>query len=386
MPPNRRHKVSLGFLIMSLNSRFGAIVFIALCLGMSTGCTRGPSAEADAAGGNKKDGAVPVEVAPVQLGDIEATVRSAYYLEAEENVKVLSRTSNRVAKLLVEEGDRVELGQLLAQLEDGIQRTQFEKAQVRVDKAREEYTRQKSLFDQSLISEEVFKNAQFELRQLELALDDARRDLDYTRVQAPISGTIVARLVNLGDLVSLNQHVFDLVDMSSLVARIYVPEQELSRIVVGQPARVTSTAMGDQVFDGFVKRIAPVVESRSGTVKVTVGFHAVGPLRPGMYVSVDIVTAKRSDAILIPKRAIVYDGEQMFVFRWRDGDLVERIRVMPNLVEEENVEPVSGIAVGDLIVVAGQSGLKDGARVRVLVTGESGVPGPGNTGEPAGHE
>jgi membrane fusion protein, multidrug efflux system len=286
----------------------------------------------------------------------------------------------------VEEGDRVELGQLLAQLEDGIQRTQFEKAQVRVDKAREEYTRQKSLFDQSLISEEVFKNAQFELRQLELALDDARRDLDYTRVQAPISGTIVARLVNLGDLVSLNQHVFDLVDMSSLVARIYVPEQELSRIVVGQPARVTSTAMGDQVFDGFVKRIAPVVESRSGTVKVTVGFHAVGPLRPGMYVSVDIVTAKRSDAILIPKRAIVYDGEQMFVFRWRDGDLVERIRVMPNLVEEENVEPVSGIAVGDLIVVAGQSGLKDGARVRVLVTGESGVPGPGNTGEPAGHE
>ncbi|MCF7762697.1 MAG: efflux RND transporter periplasmic adaptor subunit [Verrucomicrobia bacterium] len=371
---------------MSVNSRFGAIVLLMWCLGMGTGCGRAPSVEPGAVGGDKKDGAVPVEVAPVRLGEIEATVRSAYYLEAEENVKVLSRTSNRVVKLLVEEGDRVESGQLLAQLEDGIQRTQFEKAQVRVDKAREEYTRQKSLFDQSLISEEVYKNAQFELRQLELALEDARRDLDYTQVRAPISGTIAARLVNLGDLVSLNQHLFDLVDMSSLVARIYVPEQEMPRIAVGQPARVVSTAAGDQVFDGFVKRIAPVVESRSGTVKVTVGFHDVAGLRPGMYVTVDIVTAKRPDAILIPKRAIVYDGEQMFVFRLKDGDVVERVRLAPNLVEEENVEPVSGFAVGDLIVVAGQSGLKDGARVRVLVTGEADVPSLGNTGETAGRE
>jgi membrane fusion protein, multidrug efflux system len=105
-----------------------------------------------------------------------------------------------------------------------------------------------------------------------------------------------------------------------------------------------------------------------------------------MYVTVDIVTAKRPDAILIPKRAIVYDGEQMFVFRLKDGDVVERVRLAPNLVEEENVEPVSGFAVGDLIVVAGQSGLKDGARVRVLVTGEADVPSLGNTGETAGRE
>jgi len=196
-------------------------------------------------------------------------------------------------------------------------------------------------------------------------MDDARRQLEYTEVRAPIAGTISARLVNLGDLVNVNQHLFDLVDFNSIVARVYLPEKELSSLAVGQPVRVTSTALPGVEFAGHVKRIAPVVESKTGTVKVTVGFTEVGQLRPGMYVEVAIVTATRDDALLISKRSLVYDADQIFAYRLGTNRTVERVLVEPRLADRDNLEPARGFSEGDQLVVAGQTGLKDGASVRL---------------------
>jgi membrane fusion protein (multidrug efflux system) len=339
---------------------FAAIVAVSLCL---LGC-RKSSASSDAAK-NAKDQAVPVEVASITCGGIEATIKNSTHLEAEEEVKIFARTSNRTTELLVEEGDLVKKDQLLLRLDNDIQKTARSKAQVRLDKAREEFARQKALFDQKLVSEQVFNDAQFELKQLQLAFDDAQRELEYTEVRAPIAGTISRRLVKYGDLVNLNQHLFDIVDFHSMVARIYVPEKNLSDLRLDLPARVSTTSLAKTEFTGYVKRIAPVVESKTGTVKVTIGFKEIGPLRPGMYVDVELVTAKRPDAILISKRALVYDGELSYVFRLLPDRRVERVVVEARVADKLNVEPVSGFKQGDQIVIAGQTGLKDGAKVRL---------------------
>jgi membrane fusion protein (multidrug efflux system) len=128
---------------------------------------------------------------------------------------------------------------------------------------------------------------------------------------------------------------------------------------------VTATPFGDQEFMGYVKRIAPVVESKTGTVKVTIGLREIGELRPGMYVDVELITAKRADALLITKRALLYDGELSYVFRLLPERKVERVVVEPRIADKLNIEPASGFEEGDQIVVAGQTGLKDGAKVRL---------------------
>jgi membrane fusion protein, multidrug efflux system len=355
-------------------------VALGLCLG--AGCGRGPFERTQARDNNPRpDPAVPVEVAQVARGTIESTVKSTAHLEAEAEVKVIARTSNRVTALLVEEGDLVKKGRLLVRLEDDIQRTQLGKAEARAERARQEFARQQSLHDQSLISEQAFRDAQFELRQLELALEDALRELAYTEVRAPIDGTISRRLVRYGDLVNVNQHLFDLVDFDSIVARVHVPERHLAELRPGLPARVTSLALGDRVFDGKVQLIAPVIDARTGLVKVTVGFDDVGLLRPGMFVDVEIVTATRRDALLISKRSVVYDGDQYFVYRMAPDRKVERIPLRPRLMDRDSIEPLDGFAEGDWIVIAGQTGLKDGARVRLPED-----PEPGQTTESADSE
>lgn len=346
---------------LAYTGRLAAVVAIAVCL---TGCRKGP-ADAKDAKKDAKDEALPVEVMTLTRGGIEATLRNSTHLEAEEEVKVFARTANRVTELLVEEGDLVKKDQVLLRLDNDIQKTAYGKAEASLEKGRQDFEREKTLFEQKLISEQLFNNAKHDLRQFELAYEDAKRGLEYTEVRAPIAGTISQRLVKLGDLVKLNQHLFDIVDFHSMVARTYLPEKSLPDLRLDQPARVTATPFGTREFTGYVKRIAPIVESKTGTVKVTIGFKEVGPLRPGMYVDVELVTAKRSDALLLTKRALLYDGELSYVFRLLPERKVERVLVEPKIADKLNVEPVSGFKEGDQIVVAGQTGLKDGAKVRL---------------------
>lgn len=332
--------------------------------GLLAGCGKSPFSRTQAEDKPKPEPAIPVEVAAIARGPIEGIVKGTAHLEAEAEVKVFARTSNRVTDLLTEEGQLVEKGAVLLRLEDDLQQTQVSKAEVRLEKAAMEFQRQKALFEQNLISEQVFHDAQFELKQLELALEDARRELEYTVVRAPIAGTVTRRMVKYGDLVNVNQHLFDIVDFQSMVARVYVPEREMSLLQVGQTARVSASAAGPQAYPAHVERIAPVVESKTGLVKVTVAFKEIGLLRPGMYVDVEIVTASR-DALLISKRSLVYDGDQLYVYRLLPERRVERVLLEPRLSDRVHVEPANGFAEGDLIVVAGQSGLKDAARVRL---------------------
>jgi len=313
----------------------------------------------------KKVEKIPVETADLKLGPIESTLKSTTHLEAEESVQILARTTNPVKTLLVEEGDEVEKNQLLIELEDDSQRVNLSKAQNEVQKAKLEFERQESLFKKDLISDQDFSEIKYALLQKELALEDAKRELEYTKVRAPIAGTITARYIKVGDQVNINQHLFDLIEFDSIVALTYLPETQLSFLELGQKARIQTAALGNRVYDGQVKRIAPIVDRKTGTVKVTIGVGNQPGLKPGMYVDVELILRTNPTALLIPKRALTYDADQMFVFKLNEDRTVTRCLVVPKLSDKYFIEPMDGFVAGDIIVVAGQSGLKDGSLVRL---------------------
>jgi membrane fusion protein, multidrug efflux system len=340
---------------------------------------------------------VPVETVRLGRGAIEAVLRFSTNLEAESEVQVFSEAARRVVELKVEEGDRVRKGQLLLQLQDDEQKSELAKVESQLRKARREYQRQQSLFQQSLISEQAMNEATYEVEQLELAVEGARYMVRDTEVRAPIAGTVTGRHVNLGDHVTVNQHLFDLVDFDTIVARVYVPENNLAELEVGQEARLYASSLSEagpgsgddapaaaspaegrtaEAWVGKVARIAPIVDPRSGTVKVTVAIPRNQGLLPGMYVEVELVTDVHDNALLVPKRAVIYDDNQAFLYRLTgapaagtpdvEGLRAERLRIDVWLEDRENIEPAPGseLQVGDEIVVAGQAGLKSGVEVR----------------------
>ncbi|HEX9799131.1 MAG TPA: efflux RND transporter periplasmic adaptor subunit [Thermoanaerobaculia bacterium] len=340
----------------------------ALALVASAGC-QGRGNASEKAGEEKKVAEVPVEVAALGRGPIEQILRFSAHLETERDVEVRSEAARKVVSLLVEEGAVVAKGAPLVRLESDEQTTALARTRSQLEKARWEHERQAKLFAEQMLSEQEITRSRYDLEQLDLALADAERELSYTVVRAPIAGTVARRLVRVGDRISPNQHLFDLVDLDSLVALVYVPEKELGRIAVGQQARLAPPADPDLRYRGVVDRISPVVDPKSGTVKVTVSVPYATGLRPGMFLEVELVTAVESDALLVPKRALVQDGTLTAVWRLVDGGTVERVWVEPVLEDREQITVSGGLAAGDRVVVAGLAGLKPGAKVKVLGAG-----------------
>jgi len=344
----------------------GVLGVLALGVSCSIGDTDAKTwREGEKAQKDRKEEAVPVEIVALGRGEIEAVLRLSSNLEAERAVQVFAEAPRRVTELLVEEGNPVTRGQMLVRLQDEEQTSAVAKAEIALEQSRRDFARTKELYEQKLVTEELFTEAGYTVKRNEIALEDARRELSYTQVRAPIAGVVTERLVNLGDHVTVNQPLFRIVDFDSIVARIFVPEKDMVRLEKGQPARLRADALGGATFSGHIDRISPVVDPGTGTVKVTVATPRQAGLRPGMYVEVELVTAVHDDALLVPKRALVYDNDQAFVFRLKEERRVERLRLQALLEDADNVEPEGGVAAGDQIVVAGQSGLKDGALVRL---------------------
>ena len=311
-----------------------------------------------------------VELEAIKRGPIEALLERSAPLEAEAQVQVLARTQNPAVELLVEKGDKVEKGQVLLRLEDDRQQTDFATSLTQLEQAKIDLARKQNLYDQNLISETEYLTAKFSFTQAELRHENNKRQLEYTEVRAPIKGTITSRTVKVGDSVNMGTPIFQIIDLESTVALIHVPEQYLPRLKPGMEARLTSTTYEDQVYPGYVKRISPIVEARAGTVEVVVALKDLGPLRPGMWVDVELVLETKEDALLIPKRAIVYDNDQTYAFKsFTDPSGVKRAKrflVESVNIDKEHIEPRENFAEGDQIVVAGQVGLKDLAPIRVI--------------------
>lgn len=313
----------------------------------------------------KKERGVPVDVTKIGRGKIEDVIKASNHLEAEQEVRVLSRAANQVVELLVEEGDQVKKDQVLLRLEDTDQRLAYKKTLSQLNQAKSNFARTEKMFKDELVPQKDYDDEKHRLDQLQVSVEEAERQVDFTEIKAPIAGTITTRLAKVGDHINNGQHLFDIIDFESIVARVYVPERHLGNLEIDQSVRVVAKSQADKVFEGYVKRIAPIVDKGSGTVKVTVGVRTRGELRPGMYVDAELVVATHPEALLIPKRAIVYGGDQMFVYLLQPKRRVKRALVEPLLSDRDHVEPKEGFNEGDEIIIAGQTGLRDDALVEL---------------------
>ena len=290
-----------------------------LCSLVIAGCNSGEWKEKSSKDKSKKQSKakpVLVELAEVNVGPIEKVLERSAPLEAEAQVQVNARTSNPAVDLLVEEGDKVKKGQILLRLENDRQKNDFDSAKSLLDKEQIDFLRQENLYKDNLISEQEYRNAKFSLSQRQLSFEEAQRQFEYTEVRAPIDGTITMRDVKVGDQVSSGGTIFEIIDFESTVAVIHVPEQYLPELKPNMEARLISSTLGaDNIIPAYVKRISPIVEARAGTVKVTVGVNELGALRPGMWVDVELVLNTKREAILIPKKSIIYDNDQTYAFK-----------------------------------------------------------------------
>jgi membrane fusion protein (multidrug efflux system) len=293
-----------------------------------------------------------------------------------------------------------------------------------VDRLQGQYSEMKQLAARGAVSDRELSDLAFNLRNARTSLREAAATHGQTRLTAPFDGVVAARDVRVGELAGGSTAAFRVVDLHQLRVVAQVPERDLSRVALDQPAVLTS-AYDDAVSStGVVRRIAPVVDSQSGTFRVTIEVASEQTaLRPGQYVGIDIEVDRKVDVTVVPASAIVYEAGAPVVYVYdvateedlkpatpmggmggwgggdndagEDGDAAEgeawwaglfggsgdaedaeekedpadvfvarRRPVEIGLGDDDVSEILSGVEVGDRVVTVGQSHLRDGVRLR----------------------
>jgi RND family efflux transporter MFP subunit len=299
------------------------------------------------------------------VGTISAFTAATANLVAEDEVKVVAEAEGKVVKLLVEEGDDVSRGQTLVQIDPGDAALAVQKAEIGLKNAELNLERSSHMDREKLISPQDLDKVRYERDVAAQALAEARHRLRKTTVVAPFSGRITVRTVNLGQTLKVGDELFTLADFDPLVARIFLPEREVLDLAPGQDVRIALRAREETRFAGRIRQISPVVDAASGTVKVTV--EAVRPpagVRPGAFVSVEVLRETRPGALLVPRQAIVRELQEAYVFV-ADGAVARRRAIETGLEERERIEVTKGLVAGEQVVTSGQGALKDQAAIAV---------------------
>lgn len=327
----------------------------------------GKSAKAEAKTEEKKKAPVPVSVAAVETGTVSSYIRSTANLASDNEVKVLTESDGRIARLYVDEGDWVSKGQTLATLDREDTGIDLAKRQVKSENTRLNYERGERMLREGLISQETFEKLRMEDEMSRQEVAEARYRIGKTAIRAPFSGRITSRIVEQGQHLRAGEELFNLADFDPLVAYIHLPEREVLGLKPGREARITLKADEAVQFRGRIRQISPVVDPATGTVKVTV--EAVNPLpaavRPGGFVTIDIVRESRPDAVLLPRQAVLRELQSAHVFVAKNG-IAEKRPVQLGLEEGELIEVLGGVKPGERVIVAGQGSLKQGSPVEIL--------------------
>ncbi|KQZ67785.1 MULTISPECIES: efflux RND transporter periplasmic adaptor subunit [unclassified Lysobacter] len=331
-----------------------------------TACKGGGGAgEAQAKAGEKAPDAVPVEVAQASRRAISASYTGTAPLEPRGESQVVAKTSGVALNVMAEEGQVVRAGQTLVRLDSARSELQVAQTSAQMRKLEANFARSKQLAEQRLLSANDNDQLRYDLENARAANRLANLELSYANVQAPISGVIASRSIKTGNFVQINTPIFRIVDTSRLEATLNVPERELATLKAGLPVQLAVDALPGKVFQGTVDRVAPVVDSGSGTFRVVCAFAGGETLQPGMFGRIRIDYDNRADALVVPRIALLEGEGDPAVFVIRNAKAA-RVPVKLGYLDGEWAEVRAGIKQGDQVVIAGKTALRDGTVVQLI--------------------
>ncbi len=335
------------------------------------------NANGDSDGDGKEEvPAVPVEVAATQRAEMAALYTGTAPVESDRKAFVMPKVQGEIRQVLADEGKRVKAGQVLARLDGDQLRLEVALHEATMRKLERDYSRNLELQSSGLVSATAMDNLKYELEAAKASWELARLQLSYCDIRSPIDGTVTQRLdvVKVGNTVtpvggvieSADSSLFVVEDLDTLILRVNVPERELAKLSVGQPASLAFDAVPGKPFRGEISLISPYVNADTATFQVRIRVTETrGLLRPGMFARVAIVYERKPDALQIPRTALLDSDGPPKVFVVEKGKAAERA-VKLGLSNGAWIEVTDGLADGEQVVVVGQGAVKPGAAVRVV--------------------
>lgn len=354
-----------------MKRRKSILIVAALLLLTLSGCMNEENGNSESA---ERVRMVPVETMEVERGSFEDFIRLTGVIEALDDAVISSESSGRVESIL-ERGESVGQGEVIARMDDRLSRAQYEAAKTSFELAEDTYNRMRSLYEDDIISTQDYRAARAQRDQARSQLSQAEKQLNDSDIEAPFGGRIEERFVSKGELVSPGVPVVRLVDNSRVRVVAGIPERYSGQIGSGSPARVMIRALGNRRMESQVTFAGELIDAATRTFPIEVeldNFH--GDLKPEMVVDLQVKRTTIENAIVIPRTAIVRDESALYVFRVKEEGghpVAELVEVQAGFAYGALIEISSGLESGDRVVVAGLSSLNMGDRLNIVQSSSS---------------
>jgi HlyD family secretion protein len=348
------------------------IVGIIVVIGIIIGINRGNNKTENKA----QSSSFPTAVAT--LGNISISLDEIGEIKPLKEVEVKSKISGKITRLYVDEGDKVQEGDIIAEVEPDMQQAQTlsrirsneQVAKINLETARRNYNTDKELFEKNLISPERWKETQNNLQIAEIEYQSALAQYELIQdlgiatesqnTLAPASGTIIQKNVEEGEMVTSSESqtggtvLMSIADLSQMIVMTEINEIDIGKIGIGQPVEISFDAFPDTTYHGEIIHIAPAAKVGSNNIRIfetKISIENLSPsLRPGMSANVTIIGKKRENVITVPIQSIFTDefGNNI-VYKVSADTLVQKQIVKTGINDLEKVEIIEGLSVGDTI-------------------------------------
>lgn len=309
--------------------------------------------------------AIPVVVTKGLVSDLQKDYKINAYIEPKNMVQIHSKVSGNITTFHVDIGDKVRKDQQLLLINDAPYRLQFEQASAGYNGMVKIYERVRRSYNQGVATQQEYDEARTRYDAMKSQYELAKLQMDYAKVSSPIEGTVLQKNVSTGQLVSPEVGLLVVADLSELIVRAKLPEDNFFRfnkdrdkitVKIKHPAE-------DTLYAAHIERIGEMVEPQSKNFEVVCKLdEGYDFLRPGMFVNVIFVLERKEDVYSLPIRSLV--GEDVLWYVNRDTMRAERMIFQPVFSDENSFEIPNGYK-DYYFIVEGQNFIYDGQPVTI---------------------
>lgn len=311
-------------------------------------------------------GDIPVSTTLVKKMKLVNSISLVGVVNASNDVNVISEAQGLVVEVKVKVGDYVKAGTVLFQIDDVIMQSNLASTEINYLKAKRDFERSETLYQENSISAAQLDLARLGMKAAESQLTLAKKQLNDTKIKAPISGMINKRMVDIGTMVNGGTPVANIVDISMLKVLLNVSEKDAFQIKIGEQTEITTDVYPGVKFFGRVDNIASKAdEAHTYPVEVKLPNNSKNPLKAGMFARVNFTSQNSMESLAIPRESLVGSIKDARVYTVQN-----QAAKLKNIVVGKSsgnfLEVISGLDENEVVVTNGQNNLSDNSKVVII--------------------